>query len=352
MARLYLRGRHYWIRCSVDGHEYRFSAKTTSERVAERILAKVETEISEARFLDRKRQSRWTLAELGRLYLPRMEQLKPRSARWRKDRFARLLERLGGETPIEAIGPETLDRYAAERLGAGRAASTVRSDVSVLRHALRQAHRWRSETGLSEYRLADWTAPRGREPRQPRFLTREEVGRLLRAGAARARALPVHRRAEVLLRLALATGGRVGELCRVRREDFDERRGWVRIRAMKGGRDRSFALDPLLSRDLRRLFEAGEEPFGGAAAAKDRFRRFWRSARAAARLSDVRFHDLRHTFATEYLRRGATQRALQDQLGHVTSRMTDRYSHSSKRKVPPAAIAWARPGQKPHTADS
>lgn len=340
MAWKFRRGRFWWIGVRLDGRQHRFSARTTSEAVADKILAKIETEVAESRFLDRKRESRMTLEELGLLYLPRMDELKPRSGAWRRDRFKRSVERLGAGTKIESIGPETLDRVAEEWLRAGLAMSTVRGNVSVLRHALRMAWRWRSETGLSEYRLTDWAAPRGRDPRPPVFLSPAEVSRLLRAARARARAIPAHRRAEVLVRLALATGGRAGELCQIRRADFDDARGWLRVRASKGGADRSFALGEDLARELRALFRKSDEPFGGEAAAKDRFRRFWRQVRKDAGLPDLHFHDLRHTFATERLRLGATPRQLQDELGHRTSRMTDRYSHSARRKRPPAAVNW------------
>jgi integrase len=345
MARLFQRGRWYWIGVRVNRgeDEHRFSLNTKSLEVAERIRSKIETEVSEGRFLDKKRESRWTLGRLEEHYLPRMAQLLPRSAAWRKDRFKRVVERVGKDTLIESIGPETLDRYAEERLRAGRAESTVRADVNVLRHALRQAFRWQAETGLSEYRLRDWKPPKGREARQPTFLTRAEVRRLLEVGAERARQVPEQRRAEVLVRLALETGGRIGELCRITRQDFDEKRATLRLRALKGGVDRSFTLYPDTARDLGALLKASPEPFGGRSAPKDRVRKFWHWVREKAGLSHIRFHDLRHTFASEFLRRGAAHKLLQDQMGHRTSRMTDRYAHTSPRTKAPAGVLWKRP---------
>lgn len=47
----------------------------------------------------------------------------------------------------------------------------------------------------------------------------------------------------------------------------------------------------------------------------------------AAKLEDFRFHDLRHTFASWAVQRGATLPELQDLLGHASFAMVRRYIH-------------------------
>ena len=47
----------------------------------------------------------------------------------------------------------------------------------------------------------------------------------------------------------------------------------------------------------------------------------------AARISDFRIHDLRHTFASHMVQSGATLFEVQKALGHASSQMTQRYSH-------------------------
>ncbi len=47
-----------------------------------------------------------------------------------------------------------------------------------------------------------------------------------------------------------------------------------------------------------------------------------------ARLPRIRFHDLRHTFATVLLSRGTHPKVVQEMLGHATiSQTMDTYSH-------------------------
>ena len=59
------------------------------------------------------------------------------------------------------------------------------------------------------------------------------------------------------------------------------------------------------------------------------FRSAWEVAVASAGIDDLRFHDLRHTFASWLVQRGRTLKEVQEALGHTTITMTMRYSHLS-----------------------
>jgi len=53
----------------------------------------------------------------------------------------------------------------------------------------------------------------------------------------------------------------------------------------------------------------------------------YNDAVAAAKLDDVNFHTLRHTFASWAVMRGVTLKELQELLGHASLAMTMRYAH-------------------------
>jgi len=60
-------------------------------------------------------------------------------------------------------------------------------------------------------------------------------------------------------------------------------------------------------------------------------RKVWEAARKEAGISSVRFHDLRHTFATRMADAGMEMQELAKILGHTDISMTYRYYHLTKK---------------------
>lgn len=56
-----------------------------------------------------------------------------------------------------------------------------------------------------------------------------------------------------------------------------------------------------------------------------------------AKVRDLRFHDLRHTFASHYMMNGGNIYQLQHILGHSETNMTNRYAHLSGSHLVQAA---------------
>jgi integrase len=159
-----------------------------------------------------------------------------------------------------------------------------------------------------------------------RFLTPEEQERLLDAckedGALHA-----------VVKLALLTGARRGELCNLRWSDVDLEEATLTFWKTKNGEIRTLplceeALSLLRERSRSSLAQEQEWVFPaersvGAIDVSHRFKRF--ALRAG--LKDCRFHDLRHSAASALARAGVAERQIQEILGHKTAQMTKRYSH-------------------------
>ncbi|MCM2353984.1 MAG: site-specific integrase [Pseudobdellovibrio sp.] len=59
------------------------------------------------------------------------------------------------------------------------------------------------------------------------------------------------------------------------------------------------------------------------------YRQFYVAQKKAGLSNFIRFHDIRHTFATQYIINGGSVYDLQKFLGHTTTAMTQRYAHHS-----------------------
>lgn len=61
-----------------------------------------------------------------------------------------------------------------------------------------------------------------------------------------------------------------------------------------------------------------------------RVERAFKGALRRAKIEDFKFHDLRHTFASHLIMKGATLKEVQELLGHKDIKMTLRYAHLSQ----------------------
>ena len=157
--------------------------------------------------------------------------------------------------------------------------------------------------------------------------------------------------------LTIATGIRRGELLALRWEDLESDKLRIRRSLEQVGRtvkfkhpktkrsERTITLPSVAVAALathraeqaqqRLLIGSGYEDHGlifpqldGRPWKPDSFSGFWRRLLKRTRLSHVRFHDLRHTHASQLLKSGVHVKVVSERLGHATIALTlDTYSH-------------------------
>jgi len=131
--------------------------------------------------------------------------------------------------------------------------------------------------------------------------------------------------------LAATTGLRRGELLALRPEHYRDGALW--LATSKSGRPRRVPVPA----DARYICERLPLAVTVVALRKD-----FNRARRKAGLPGVRFHDLRHTFASWAIDAGVDLRLLKDLMGHSTMQMTSRYAHLEDRHHDQAMRRMAR----------
>jgi integrase len=304
----------------INGKQIRRSKTEWTREDAEAELAKALLQIEP----QKPKSPSITLAQAAERYLA--SKARKRTIEADRRQLELLKGEFGAETPLVEITASRISEYKAKRLAAVRkigegevaterrlTSAAVNRPLALLRHLLRLAHEeWESIDRVPRIRLEK--EPQGRL----RWLTQEEINRLLDA-AARSRNKEL--RAAVIV--ALNTGLRRGELLGLTWERVDLSRGVIRLELTKSGRRREV---PMNDDSYRALVCIG--PKAGGRVFKTRYiQTAYNNAVAAAKLDDVNFHTLRHTFASWAVMRGVTLKELQELLGHASLAMTMRYAH-------------------------
>jgi len=132
---------------------------------------------------------------------------------------------------------------------------------------------------------------------------------------------------------AINTGMRRGEIFNLTWFDADLNRNVLNIRKTKTGKDRVIPMNDKVRLMLESMTKTNEFVFtsprtnGRLIDVKKGFRK----ALEDAKIFDLHFHDLRHTFATRLADAGVPMSVIAELLGHSDIRMTKRYSHTSDK---------------------
>jgi integrase len=228
----------------------------------------------------------------------------------------RRVRAVGGTAPKMRATALDEDALRARRASANRIMTTLRA---ALNFAFREG---RVASDLAWRRVKPFAKT---DVARVRYLTGDEAQRLVNACAADFRNL---------VRAALMTGGRYGELVALRVSDIDLDAGTALFRVTKNGKPRhSFlttegvqvfaALVAGRAPDEHVLLRADGNPWG-----KSQQRRPMEQACEHAKIgSAASFHTLRHTYGAMLAMRGVPLAVVSKALGHADTRITERHYH-------------------------
>ena len=312
------------------GHQYRDNmtpAKASGYR-SQRIEGKTQSrkEIREA--LKVKEPEAWTVDRLWQEYTA---QKTLKGFRQDRSRYLNYLKPYFGGKEPEDILPLDVDRVRLRNLK-GKSPQTVKNVLRLLQRLC--------NFGVSKKLCAPMTF-KIEVPKvfnlKTEDLSQDQIKRLLDVIAA-----DTHLHAGDMMKLALHTGMRRGELFKLKWNDVDFERGFITIRDPKGGPDQMIPLNEgareILATHIR---TESEYVFGGRGGMpRTQIDDAVRNIRREAGLPDDfrPLHGLRHTYASMLASSGNVDLyTLQKLLTHKTPQMTQRYAHLRDETLKKAA---------------
>ncbi|ACI20993.1 tyrosine-type recombinase/integrase [Thermodesulfovibrio yellowstonii] len=317
---LYKRGNIWWFSVTIKGKQFRFSTKTTDRKKATEIYAKalleldnptkdVENQISFGEFFENQ-------------YLPFSER---QASHQSKKYYFKVIPEWFKKIPINQITTRDIELLQGDLLK-GRTPASVNRIIATIKHSLRKAYEWEL-TEEETLKRVQRVKPLKGEVQRLRFLSLEECHKLIEVAEPHLKPIII---------TALNTGMRKGEILSLTWSQIDLKHGFIHLEKTKNGERRDIPMNDtlkILFRDLiknRRL--DSDYVFLNPETGKrlTDIKRSFRTACKRAGITDFRFHDLRHTFASHLIMNGVDLKTVQELLGHKTIKMTLKYSHLSK----------------------
>lgn len=145
----------------------------------------------------------------------------------------------------------------------------------------------------------------------------------------------IERRVHTMTLVVLDTGVRVDEVCHIRKQDVDMNNMLLTVQKAKGGKQRIVPFSFALRRVLFRFMKTEPHPlsefvFSTRTGMPQTYRNGHRQLKLIGSkigAPNIRFHLLRHQWATHYLRSGGSVALLRKQLGHASLETVLFYEH-------------------------
>lgn len=314
--------RFWWVDTVLpNGQRLRGSTKTEDRQQAEAYLAKLRYETYQVAMFGVKAKRSWQEAVVRYLALKAnlrsIEDVR---------RICRNLDSYLGMMTLDQITGDVIWNVVQGELKKGNKPATVNRYLATIRSLLRMARdEWQWIDTFPKVRLLSG------EVERDRWLTREEADRLINV-------CPPH--LALLVRFALATGCRAREITGLEWERVDLNRQTAWLNETKNGTPRGVPLN----RDAIAVLteQQGQHPrfcftYKGEPIRWQVSNSAWLTALKRAGISDFRFHDLRHTWASWHRQAGTSCDELKDLGGWKSREMVDRYAKYATEHLAAAA---------------
>jgi integrase/recombinase XerD len=319
MSGLYRRNNSkvWWVRFQHNGKRYQKSSKTTNQAEATKFLLQYQDEVQ--RF-SRSGSRRYNFEEMAnRFAVDHLPLLKPKTALGYRTHIRSFANHFSG-LYLDQISKAKIADYISLKRKEGLSTASIRRHLATLSSMFSRAIGW-DWTDKNPARDFDKKSVPEAKART-RYLTKEEFNRLLDHSA---------NHLKPILLIAVHTGMRSEELLSLQWNQINLERREITLHKTKSGLPRVIPLSPIavstfvaIPRHITSAYVFCDRVTG------ERYRSLktaFRSACRRANITNFRFHDLRHTFASWQVQNGMDLYRLSRILGHSTIQMTSKYAH-------------------------
>jgi site-specific recombinase XerD len=351
IARIFLRGRRWWVNYQFGGRQHRRSLKTTSKKEATRKALRIERNLLDGLSPGRRATppSYETVRATYTQYLETERRAAKTMVKYRKvfERLAALLEARRAKTLLD-LDLKAVDAYRQLRVASGVAEKTLYCETVIIRQLVNFALKRRL---IDEDPLAGLQIREPKPAPQPCW-TSVEVEQILAASPE------THRAAFTVL---ADTGMRIAELRHLTHADLDFGRNVIHVRPKDGwqpksGDQRAIPMTPRVAETLRALPQRGRWVFTARPSTKFPHgdnqvseRRLLRVLKRLLRDLGMRghLHTFRHAFISNSLIAGVAEAIVRAWVGHVDARILQLYTHIASTASQSAMAQVAQSRQVP-----
>lgn len=320
---LFKRGSVWWMRFSYRGKLVRQSTETDDKRLAQKIYYKAKGQATEGKWFDKPKDRGFK--ELVEKYMS--EAISERSRSSCESYLKRLVE-FFGDCRLSELTANRVNELKTYFKARGEAVASINMKLKILKRMFNLASKdweWLDRNPIASVSLLPGANKR------TRWLTSEEEGRIFHHSPPWLKEINL---------FALHTGCRLGEILSLSWGEVNLFARTILIATSKNNEPRTIPMNQIIfdllkeKSKIRSIQDGRVFPFKKCAV-QYRFR----LASERARVEDIHFHDLRHSFGSRLVQAGVDLYRVQKLLGHKSPLMTQRYAHLSIEALKPTVEA-------------